>query len=186
MASQKAIAVLSKQLEYLLGEPIEGKALETWWQVLSPIQDDLLKNATMRFLQKETHRYSVMPGAIYQAALEILREQHPSPGEAWAMINEAIGDAASKEGLYTDDRFTEIHKLPEVVRKAAEQTGIMAMIHSRNLTADRARFLEFYQVVVNRQVKEMLALPEAEQKALKEVESEVEPQADLPGVSKGG
>jgi hypothetical protein len=164
MASKKAIAVLSKQLEYLLGEPIDGRAVEIWQKVLSPISDDLLERAALKFLRKEERRYSIMPGAIYQTALEIMQEGLPTPGEAWAMLGVALDKVVDKEGW---DAFNE---LPKPVQKAAQQVGVRGMVNGDHLMADRARFLEFYRVITDRQAEARLALPSSAQDAITEGE----------------
>lgn len=170
MASEKAIAVISKLLEHTTTKPIPEGNLDTWVKVLEPLEDELAVAATLRVVRSETKPFAVPPGAIYQAALAILREKHPSSGEAWAMVNKAITYAASREGMWDGERFAEIHALPDMVREAAEQTGIMAMVHGSNPTADRARFLEFYREVVNQRARGMLALSDARQEALKKGE----------------
>ena len=144
MASKKAIAVLSGWFECLLGKPIDQKAVKMWQQILSPFSDQLIEAATMRFLREEKHCYQVAPGAIYQAALEILREEFPSPGEAWRVLCKTLDEMAK---IYDESRWEGFKELPEPVKEAARQVGIPDLVERRS-AADRARFLEFYDVTV--------------------------------------
>lgn len=160
MASKKAIAALSKLFESLIGEPIPEKGLDIWVRVLKPLSDDLLEAATLRFLRKTDRRYAVMPGAIYQTALEILRTDLPTPGEAWRMLGVALDRIADRAGWSTFDQ------LPEAIQEAAKQVGVRGMVNGMHLMADRARFLEFYRVITDRQAEARLALPPSVQDAI--------------------
>jgi len=162
MASKQAIASLSKLFESLTGESINGYALDVWQRVLDPISDDLLESATLAFLRKEQRRYAIMPGAIYQSALELLREASPAPGEAWAMLNAALEEVDAGEG------WGEFQALPVVIQTAAKQVGIPGLLGGNHMMADRARFLQFYEATVDRQAKAQLALPTASQAAIAE------------------
>jgi len=157
---------LSKLFESLTGESINGYALDVWQRVLDPISDDLLESATLAFLRKEQRRYAIMPGAIYQSALEIIREDSPNPGAAWAMLGAALEEVESREG------WGDFQALPVVIQTAAKQVGIPGLMGGMHVMADRSRFLEFYNVIVGRQANDRLALPSSTREALTGVRHE--------------
>ena len=162
MASKKAIGVISKLLEHTTTKPIPEDSLETWVLILEPLSDGLALKAAMRVARAERRCFAVAPGAIYQTALEILRESLPTPGEAWAMLGAALDKVADREGW---DAFNE---LPESIQEAAQQVGVRGMVNGDHLMADRARFLEFYRVITDRQAEARLALPSSAQDAITE------------------
>ena len=98
MASRKAILVISKVLEHTVAKPIPEDSLEMWQTVLAPLSDDLAMAAAMRVAQTARKCFAVAPGAIYQTALEIIRDDSPNPGAAWAMLNAALEEVDAGEG----------------------------------------------------------------------------------------
>jgi hypothetical protein len=164
MASKKAIGVISKLLEHTTTKPIPEDSLETWVLILEPLSDDLALKAAMRVARATRRCFAVAPGAIYQTALEILREGLPTPGEAWRMLGVALDRVADRKGWLTFD------KLPESIQEAAKQVGVRGMVNGDHLMADRARFIEFYRVITDRKAEARLALPSSAQDAITEGE----------------
>ena len=105
MASRKAILVISKILQHTVAKPIPEDSLEMWQTVLAPLSDDLAMAAAMRVARTARKCFAVAPGAIYQMALEILREVSPNPGAAWAMLNAALERVEGREGWATSCIF---------------------------------------------------------------------------------
>lgn len=162
MASKKAIIALSKLLESLTGKPIEGNALGIWQTVLAPLSDGLVMAAAMRVARTERKCFAVAPGAIYQAALELLREDSTDPGMAWAMVNAAL------ENVDAGDGWGEFQALPSEIQEAAKQVGIPGLLGGKHMMADRARFLEFYKVITARKAEAKLALSTTNNDAITE------------------
>jgi hypothetical protein len=160
MASRKAILVISKVLEHTVAKPIPEDSLEMWQTVLAPLSDDLAMAAAMRVARTARKCFAVAPGAIYQMALEILREDSPNPGAAWAMVNAALEKVEGREG------WGDFVDLPDAIQAAAKQVGIPGLMGGMHVMADRARFLEFYGVITERQAKAQLVLPSSTREAL--------------------
>jgi len=162
MASRKAITVISKILEHTVAKPIPEDSLEMWQTVLAPLSDDLAMAAAMRVARTARKCFAVAPGAIYRSALEIIREDSPNPGAAWAMLNAALEEVDAGEG------WGDFQALPVVIQEAAKQVGVPGLLGGNHMMADRARFLEFYDVITERAAKAQLALPAVHLEALPE------------------
>ena len=160
MASRKAILVISKILQHTVAKPIPEDSLEMWQTVLAPLSDDLAMAAAMRVARTARKCFAVAPGAIYQMALEIIREDSPNPGAAWAMLNAALEEVDAGAG------WGEFHALPSEIQAAAKQVGIPGLMGGMHVMADRARFLEFYGVITERAAKAQLVLPSSTREAL--------------------
>ena len=160
MASRKAILVISKVLEHTVAKPIPEDSLEMWQTVLAPLSDDLAMAAAMRVARTARKCFAVAPGAIYRSALEIIREDSPNPGAAWAMLNAALEEVDAGAG------WGDFQALPVVIQTAAKQVGVPGLLGGNHMMADRARFLQFYEVTVDRQAKALLALPASARKEL--------------------
>jgi len=165
MASKKAILVISKVLELTTTQPILEDSLEMWVKVLEPLSDELVMKAAMRVVRTVRKCFAVAPGAIYQTALEIIREDLPAPGAAWAMLNAALEKVDAGEG------WGDFQALPVVIQTAAKQVGIPGLMGGMHVMADRARFLEFYDVITERAAKAQLALPASTREVLSEAQN---------------
>jgi len=166
MASKKAILVISKILEHTTTKPIPEASLEMWSQILEPLSDDLAVTSALRVARTERKCFAVAPGAIYQTALEIIREDSPNPGAAWAMLNAALEEVDAGAG------WGDFQALPAEIQESAKQVGIPGLMGGMHVMADRARFLEFYGVITERQAKAQLALPASTREALSEVQDD--------------
>jgi len=153
MASRKAILVISKVLEHTVAKPIPEDSQDMWVTVLAPLSDDLAMAAAMRVARTARKCFAVAPGAIYQAALEIIREDSPNPGAAWAMLNAALEEVDAGAG------WGDFQALPSEIQEAAKQVGLSGLMGGMHMVADRARFLQFYDVITERKAKAQLALP---------------------------
>ena len=162
MASKKAILVISKILEHTTTKPIPEASLEMWSQILEPLSDDLAVTSALRVARTERKCFAVAPGAIYQTALEIIREDSPNPGAAWAMLNAALEEVDAGAG------WGDFQALPVVIQTAAKQVRVPGLLGGNHMMADRARFLEFYDVITARSAEALLALPVSTQEALSE------------------
>jgi len=162
MASRKAILVISKVLQHTVAKPIPEDSLEMWQTVLAPLSDDMAMAAAMRVARTARKCFAVAPGAIYQAALEIIREDSPNPGAAWAMVGAALEEVDAGAG------WGDFQALPVVIQTAAKQVGVPGLLGGNHMMADRARFLEFYDVITARSAEALLALPVSTQEALSE------------------
>ena len=160
MASKKAILVISKILEHTTTKPIPEASLEMWSQILEPLSDDLAVTSALRVARTERKCFAVAPGAIYQTALEIIREDSPNPGAAWAMLNAALERVEGREG------WGDFVHLPDTIQDAAKQVGLPGLLGGMHVMADRARFLEFYGVITDRAAKAQLVLPSSTREAL--------------------
>lgn len=144
MATKTAIIAIIASLN-TLGADIPPEAASLWKEVLAPIDDALLRAAFTRFLREHKWGPRIMPGALYQAAMSIQREQFPSPGAAWEMARAFVrGEGKVSSGP---------------VATACEQIGWMALNDLRvDDVATRARFLEFYRDAVSAEASEQLGL----------------------------
>jgi len=166
MASEQTIGKISAFLGLALGHAIPPASLPIWKEILSPIPDALAEQAAMEVVRKTTACFPPAPGAVYQMALDIIREELPSPGAAWAVLGVALDAVANKGG------WNVFYKLPESIKEAARQVGLRGMVNGNHLMSDRARFLEFYRVIIDQQAEARLALPASTRDALTEGENE--------------
>jgi|GEM_PF-2803588 len=154
MASPEAIAAVATYLQKTLGETIPAAELDGWDDVLAPIRDDdVLIEAVRQVVRTTKYRKLPAPGAIYQAAMEILRRRFPSPGEAWQRA-----------------RRGELTAGPVATAFERIGAGTMRMLQEGD-SATRARFLEFYAEAVDAAVLEQMKHPERRQEALPPIDA---------------
>jgi len=144
MASRESITGIAAYLHKTLGETIPSNELDGWADVLSPIPDSVALEAVRCLVRTLTYRKLPAPGAIYQAALGIMRERFPSMGEAWELAR-----------CGTD--------MPGPVRVAYDRIGAGTMMNLREGDGStRARFLDFYREAVDAAALAVMANPRME------------------------
>ena len=154
MASREMIGKISAFLGLALGHTIPPRSLPVWEAVLAPIPDELAERAAMAVVRKTAATFPPAPGAIYQAALEILGEEELSPGEAWQVVLEAI-------------RNNRLDKLTGIVAAVADQLGGWRTLDELRAgdTTTRAHFLQLYREQKARAIRREV-LPAAQMEAL--------------------
>jgi hypothetical protein len=168
VAELETIAAISLVFSRALGEPIPAERLAVWQAVLADVPDAVLKAAALKIVRESVRPGLPTPGALYQASLNMGRMDYPTPGEAWEMAVKAVDACGYMEGhgATAESGWKPVHNLPNPVRRAVEQVGVMTIARGDRSAAVRARFVEFYEAMMHRisdadlfAVAERLALP---------------------------
>lgn len=102
-------------------------------------------------------------GEIRQAAIDLTSgaDSIMSASEAWGKLLKWIRRYGGGYQYWTSSGPTDPPQLPALVKKAADAIGGVSYIGmSENLTADRARFIEAYDIFVQRERQRIGLLPE--------------------------
>jgi len=135
MASKEMIGKISAFLGLALGHTIPPQSLPIWKEVLNPIPDELAERAAMEVVRKTTACFAPAPGAIYQAALDILAREELAPGEAWQQILEVIRDTRAAD------------EVSGIAAAVVDQLGGWRTLYDLRTgdTTTRAHFLQLYR-----------------------------------------
>lgn len=122
-------------------------------QLLSDIPLDLLHAATLHTISQADRKFAPSVGEIRGAAGEIMRSvsKIPSSYEAWEEVRLAMVEV----GSYGTPKFS--HPL---VAKAVSVIGWRDMCLSENTVADRSRFIQAYEQLEQRAMRDGIMLPE--------------------------
>ena len=124
--------------------------VEVYYRTLQDLPADLLKTAVLQTVSEPGRKFAPSIGEIRGAVVEINRSITciPSDYEAWEVVRMAFVDGLDE---------SKIHPL---VLQTIKLLGWRNLCMSTNQTADRARFLEAYNDLVDRKEKGDIALPE--------------------------
>lgn len=125
------------------------QTVEVYWQILSDIQTDELKAATLHCISQSGRKFAPSVGEIRGAVggLRSLVDKIPLPADAWR-------EASNPNGK--DVKWSH----PLVKKAALAAGGWYNLSHSENVAADRARFLQFYESYVIRHRNDNDMLPD--------------------------
>lgn len=116
-------------------------------------------------------RFMPRPGEIRQAVLRLVQPERPDPGEAWRTVLSEI----ARVGRYETPDFDPL------TRRAVEAIGgWQALCNSTNTIADRARFLDAYERLAQREETAVLVAP-----ALDGIVAELGHRLSLPAPEEG-
>jgi hypothetical protein len=126
---------------------------EVYYQCLNDIPTDELKAAVLHCVCQTGRAFAPSIGEIRGAVADIRRtaSNTPSAYEAWQIVCRAITEI----GSYGSPQF-ESPLIDRVVRNL----GWRNLCLSENQVADRARFLQAYEQLLERATKEEMLLPE--------------------------
>ena len=128
--------------------------IEVYYQDLRDLPADLLFAAAAKARTNAARNLAFAPstGEIRQAAAEILRSVQgvPSSFQAWQEVNRAMLEV----GSYGKPTFS--HSL---IGQAVDALGWRNLCMSDNAVADRARFLQAYEQLADRNETEMMEPP---------------------------
>jgi hypothetical protein len=141
------MAKLSAILKVERDQVLSIETMELWSDILNDVPDNLLAKAILEVLQTQVERFPITVGAIYQSALKMARHALPTSGEAWEMTLRAIRECRyyPDTGFMDGGSWEPVHRLPFLVRRAAEQVGINALANGNTGMAERAKFVQFYE-----------------------------------------
>lgn len=163
MASKETIAKAMRLLFANWPDQQRGKATtELYYQMLRDLPDETIEAAVRQRIASENPFFPRV-GEIRQAAIDIASGADsvmPAP-EAWGKLLRWIRRYGGGYQYWTASGPTDPPQLPELVKKAADAIGGVRYIGmSENLVADRARFIEAYNVFVERERARIGMLPE--------------------------
>lgn len=155
---QHVIAVLHL-LSATYGHMFGPDQAQAYVATLADIEADLLKAAALRFIEQNTYPRIPTPGELRQHAAAIMTKAAgvvDAPA-AWGEVMHQLRYA----GSWHQPRWSN-----ELIAQAVEDTGGWSYLcNSENVMADRARFIQAYEIRVQRRTQDMMQLPASEQYA---------------------
>lgn len=151
MASQKVIGeMLSLLTAQWPKEQVTNLTMKVYEVVLSDVPDDVLQAATFHLLSVSTFRPTA--AEVRKAAFDLMRGKETSAIEAWGEVKRMVHRPASERHWTTP-------LIPEALRCVG---GISAFAFSMvdDEPSWRARFMEAYNTLQERQRKDAMTLPQ--------------------------
>lgn len=134
------------------------QTIHVYARTLGDLPADMLEAAALQCIA--TSEFFPTVAALRKAAFEIMAHAQgiPTAHEAWGEVRRAMGTV----GHMGKPKFSH-----PIVERAVAALGWRDLCLSDNPTADRARFLECYQQLLNRAQVDAAMLPEVKQVARK-------------------
>lgn len=154
MASKKLIGQMFSLLTAQWPkEQASGLTLRVYEMVLTDVPDDILQAAVVQLLSQATFRPTA--AEVRRAAFEIMRGQETSAIEAWGEVKRMV------HKLKTQQEWS----CPLILKALDCIGGLSAFAFSQtdDEASWRARFIEAYNVLAERERKDALMLPEVKQ-----------------------
>lgn len=132
---------------------VSPQTVEVYFQTLQDIPGDELKAATMQSISEAGRSFAPSIGEIRGAVLDIRKRiaNVPSSYQAWQEVQKQIRDNGGDFGYPVWSN--------QIVEVAVNALGWRNLRMSEDQTADRARFLQAYDQLCERNAKEEIALP---------------------------
>lgn len=163
MATRATVAKVMKALMANWPDQQRGGAsLELYYQVLRDLPDVAVEAAARQRLASD-NPFFPRAGELRQLAVDIISgaDQVMPAQEAWGRLMRRIRHYGSDPQFWISPTGERLSPLPELVKCAVNAIGGLAYIGmSDNLPADRARFIEAYNVFVDRARERIGMLPE--------------------------
>lgn len=157
-SSQHVISVLHL-LSATYGHAFGQDQTRAYVATLADIEADLLKAAALRFIEQNVYPRIPTPGELRQHAAAIMTKASgvvDAPA-AWGEVMHQLRYAGSWHRPAWSN---------ELIAKAVEDTGGWSYLcNSENVMADRARFIQAYEIRVQRRTQDMMQLPASEKYA---------------------
>lgn len=134
--------------------PDEMMTKEVYWRLLNDIPSEELKNAVLYCVSDRGRAFAPSIGEIRGAVSNLRRMIHnvPSVYDAW---KEVLTQMSENGGDYGNPVWS--HPL---IERAVRSLGWRNLRMSENQSADRARFIQFYEELLERASIEDIMLPE--------------------------
>jgi hypothetical protein len=120
---------------------------------LADIDGELLKAATLRYIENNQYPRIATPGELRQYAAEIVTQAQglPAGAEAWGEVMKQLRDVGSWGAPSWSS--------PMIAAAVQDVGGWMYLCMTENVTADRARFIAAYDERMKRRTQDMMQLP---------------------------
>lgn len=154
--AQHVIAV-THLLSATYGHTFGPEQTRAYIATLADIDGDLLKAATLRFIENNVYPRIPTPGELRQFAAEIVTQAQglPSGAAAWGEVTHQL--------RYVGSWGTPGWSTPLIADAVQDVGGWMYLCMSENPPADRARFIAAYDERLKRRTQDMMQLPASEQ-----------------------
>ena len=139
------------------GHTFGKEQIQAYIATLADIDGDLLKAATLRFIERNVYPRIATPGELRQYAAENVAQAGglPAATEAWGEVMHQL--------RYVGSWGAPSWTTPLIARAVADVGGWMFLCMSENAMADRARFIAAYEERLKRHTQDMMQLPASEQ-----------------------
>lgn len=138
---------------------VSDLTIAVYARCLADVPDDLLSAATVRVVSEGI--YYPKPAEIRQAALGLVDPEAPSGVEAWGALCRYIRRWPGGGGYFDGEQHVDPPPLPQRIQRAVDAIGGLAYVrYSEDTVADRARFVQVYEVMERRRREEARMLPE--------------------------
>jgi len=132
---------------------LEPRAVEAYYAILGDLPTDLLKAATLQ-IGSEARPFFPAAGELRQVAFDLIDQQAgvPNAWDAWTEVCRKIG----VDGHVHTPEFSH----PLVSQTIDAVGGWLTLCMSENSVADRARFVQAYEVLSKRECYRVRMLPQ--------------------------
>lgn len=139
------------------GHTFGKEQIQAYIATLADIDGDLLKAATLRFIERNVYPRIATPGELRQYAAEIVTQAQglPAATEAWGEVMHQL--------RYVGSWGAPSWTTPLIAQAVADVGGWLSLCMTENITADRARFIATYDERRRRHTEDMMQLPASEQ-----------------------
>ncbi len=161
MATDEAIRMMFEVLGSVWprdDDRVSDLSLSVYARCLADIPDDLLSAATLRVVSEQT--FFPRPAEIRQAAIALRWPDELTGVEAWGRLGAWMRHWPAG-GRWVGDCHIEPPPLPPRVKRAVDAVGGLSYLRtSEDTVADRARFVQVYDALAERERREATMLPE--------------------------
>lgn len=145
-----------------LSEDKLADTLTIYERLLQDIPGEALEAAALQLIAE--CKFFPTVAELRAKALSLLGPRSPSPMEAWGEVKMAF----SRYGRYQAPKFEN-----PITAKVVQSMGWLSLCDSENEASDRARFIQAYEVLCQRERKDALLLPEVRRLTVGEIDGPV-------------
>jgi len=146
----------------------DAETLKVYFDILSDLPAELVQAGALEYMSSPS-AFPPTPGQIREKAVKLVKRSNrvPSPAEAWGELKTAPVDGITRRSEELDDGW-HIYNTPyqfshPLVEKVARDLGWPGKFWTDNQAADRARFMQAYEVAEDRATEEQTSLPQVQQ-----------------------
>ncbi len=141
-----------------------------WQAILADIDDDLLGAAYAQYVAESA--YPPKPADIRKQAMRLRQPDELTGVEAWGALCRYIRRWPGGWGRWVGDHHVDPPRLPKRVQRAVDAIGGLSYLrYSEDTVADRARFVQAYDALLEREQREARMLPEVRAVARAQLEA---------------
>lgn len=125
-----------------------AQTLKVYERLLGDVPGEALEAAVLQYIAEE--KFFPTVAELRTKAVSLFGPRFPSAMEAWGEVRQAL----SRYGRYQAPKFEN-----PITAKVVQSMGWLSLCDSENEASDRARFIQAYEVLCQREREDALLLP---------------------------